>query len=147
MKAKRTSLIVICVTLALVVLVALLGIFGMNIGSTKYRFMSLSEKISLGLDLRGGIYAVYQGDTSAENFDTKMDSTVTIMRNRLTNEGYTEANITRQGEDRIHILAYIRYLYLLVKMEMGMPELREIRIRKALDRLALLSERVDGLGI
>ena len=103
MKAKRKSLVAICVTLALVVLVALLGIFGMNIGSTKYRFMSLSEKISLGLDLRGGIYAVYQGDTSADNFESKMDSTVTIMRNRLTNEGYTEANITRQGEDRIRI--------------------------------------------
>jgi len=52
-----------------------------------------------------------------------------------------------QGEDRIRVLAYIRYLYLLVKLEMGVPELREIRIRKALDRLALLSERVDGLGI
>ena len=103
MKAKRKSLITICVTLALVALVALLGIFGVNIPGTKYRFMSLSEKISLGLDLRGGIYAVYQGDSSTEDFDSKMDSTVTIMRNRLTSEGYTEANITRQGEDRIRI--------------------------------------------
>ena len=103
MKAKRKSLIAICVTVVLVALIALLGIFGMNIPGTKYRVMALSEKISLGLDLRGGIYAVYQGDTSAEDFNAKMDSTVTIMRNRLTNEGYTEANITRQGEDRIRI--------------------------------------------
>jgi len=103
MKAKRKSLVTIGVTLALVVLVGLLGIFGANIGNTKYRFQSLGEAMPLGLDLRGGIYAVYQGDSSVEDFEAKMDSTVTIMRNRLTAEGYTEATITRQGDDRIRI--------------------------------------------
>ncbi len=98
---KTKSLVSLCVTVLLVVLVGLLAINGCQVG--KYILKPVGQAISLGLDLRGGIYAVYLGDTTAENFDAQMDSTVTIMRNRLTSAGYTEANITRQGSDRIRI--------------------------------------------
>ncbi len=98
---KTKSLVTLLVTLLLVVLVAALAINGLQVG--KYILKPVGQGISLGLDLRGGIYAVYLGDTSAENFDQQMDATITIMRNRLTSAGYTEANITRQGDDRIRI--------------------------------------------
>jgi len=98
---KTKSLVTLCVTILLVVLVGVLAINGAQVG--KYILKPVGQAISLGLDLRGGIYAVYLGDTTAENFDMQMDATVTIMRNRLTSAGYTEANITRQGSDRIRI--------------------------------------------
>lgn len=98
---KTKSLVTLLVTLLLVVLVAALAINGLQVG--KYILKPVGQGISLGLDLRGGIYAVYLGDTSAENFDQQMDATITIMRNRLTSAGYTEANITRQGDDRTRI--------------------------------------------
>ena len=98
---KRKSLVTLCVTLLLVVLVGVLALNGAQVG--KYILKPVGRAISLGLDLRGGVYAVYLGDTTAENFDEQMDATVTIMRNRLTSAGYTEANITRQGSDRIRI--------------------------------------------
>lgn len=98
---KTKSLVTLCVTVLLVVLVGLLAINGAQAG--KYILKPVGQAISLGLDLRGGIYAVYLGDTTAENFEEQMDATVTIMRNRLTSAGYTEANITRQGADRIRI--------------------------------------------
>ena len=98
---KVNSLVTLGVTLLLIVLIGLLAVNGMHVG--KYIFKSVGDSVSLGLDLRGGIYAVYLGDTSAEDFDAQMDATVTIMRTRLTNEGYTEATITRQGDDRIRI--------------------------------------------
>ena len=98
---KKKSWITLCITLLLIVLIGALAINGLQIG--KYLVKPVGKAISLGLDLRGGIYAVYQGDTSAEDFDTQMDATVTIMINRLTAEGYTEATVTRQGEDRIRI--------------------------------------------
>ena len=98
---KVKSLVILGVTLLLIVLIGLLAVNGMHVG--KYIFKSVGDSVSLGLDLRGGIYAVYLGDTSAEDFDAQMDATVTIMRTRLTNEGYTEATITRQGDDRIRI--------------------------------------------
>ena len=98
---KVKSLVTLGVTLLLIVLIGLLAVNGMHVG--KDIFKSVGDSVSLGLDLRGGIYAVYLGDTSAEDFDAQMDATVTIMRTRLTNEGYTEATITRQGDDRIRI--------------------------------------------
>ncbi len=98
---KTKSLVTLCVTVLLIVLVGALAINGLQIG--KYIFKPVGRAISLGLDLRGGIYAVYQGDPSAEDFDTQMDATVTIMLNRLTAQGYTEATVTRQGGDRIRI--------------------------------------------
>lgn len=98
---KVKSLVTLGVTVLLIVLIGLLAVNGLHVG--KYIFKSVGDSVSLGLDLRGGIYAVYLGDTDAEDFDTQMDATVTIMRTRLTNEGYTEATITRQGGDRIRI--------------------------------------------
>ena len=98
---NRKSLVTLCVTLLLVVLVGVLALNGVQMG--KYILKPVAQGVSLGLDLRGGIYAVYLGDTTAENFDEQMDATITIMRNRLTSAGYTEANITRQGADRIRI--------------------------------------------
>ncbi len=101
LSAQTKSIIALCITVVLVVLVGLLAINGTQVG--KYIVKPVGSAISLGLDLRGGIYAVYLGDTTAENFDVQMDSTITIMRNRLTSAGYTEATITRQGTDRIRI--------------------------------------------
>lgn len=103
MKARWKNLVAVGVTFALVVLVALLGIFGMNIGDTKYRFMSLGEAIPLGLDLGGGTAAVYRGDSAAENFDALMDDIVSIFRQRLADEGYAEAAVTRLGDDSIRV--------------------------------------------
>ena len=62
------------------------------------------EAISLGLDLRGGVYTVYQAeDDGSEDFDSKMNSTVNILTSRLTRQGFTEATVTRQGNDRIRV--------------------------------------------
>ena len=98
---KRKSLVTLCVTLLLVVLVGVLALNGAQVD--KYRLKPVGQAISLGLDLRGGIYAVYLGDTTAENFDEQMDATVTIMRNRLTSAGYTEANTARSGDPLLHL--------------------------------------------
>ncbi len=98
---RTKSIVTLCIVVLLVALIGALAVFGLPMGI--YRIKPVGEAISLGLDLRGGIYAVYLGDTTAENFDEQMDATVIIMRNRLTSAGYTEATITRQGSDRIRI--------------------------------------------
>ena len=100
---KKRSVITLCVTVLLIVLVSVVALKGFQIPGSSYDYVPVKDAISLGLDLRGGIYAVYQGDTSAEDFDTQMDATVTIMINRLTAQGYTEVTVTRQGSDRIRI--------------------------------------------
>ena len=95
------SLVVILVVVALAGYVAL---FGIGKGTRINYIKPWGEAISLGLDLRGGVYTVYQAENDGgADFETKMDSTVSILTSRLTRQGFTEANVTRQGADRIRV--------------------------------------------
>ena len=95
------SLIVILVVVAVVGCVAL---FGIGKGTSIHYLKPWGEAISLGLDLRGGVYTVYQAkDSTVDDFEAKMDSTVSILTSRLTRQGFTEATVTRQGTDRIRV--------------------------------------------
>ena len=92
---------------AIVVVVAVcayLGLFGFGKGTMINYLKPWGDAISLGLDLRGGVYTVYQAEDNGDpDFDTKMESTVSILTSRLTRQGFTEATVTRQGSDRIRV--------------------------------------------
>ena len=101
---KLRNWIKLAVVVIVVALVACLALNGLQLGNSKYRIKPVGEAITLGLDLQGGISTVYVAkDTSVENFDTLMDSTVSTLRTRLTGAGYTEATIARQGSDAIRV--------------------------------------------
>ena len=102
MNRKGKDILILAVIVALTVCVGLLAINGAQFG--KWRLKPVGEAISLGLDLRGGVYAVYKAkDPSQENLDTLIDGTINIMRTRLSDKGYNEATVTKQGSDRIRI--------------------------------------------
>ena len=97
---KVKSLVKLGIVALLIVVVAFLALNGIQVG--KYRLVPVAEAISLGLDLRGGVSTEYVvTDTSVENYDALLDSTVSALRTRLTNAGFTEANVAIQGTDRI----------------------------------------------
>ena len=99
---KTRSWIKLGITALLIVLVACVALNGFQVG--KYIVKPVASAISLGLDLRGGISTEYRAvDTSAEDFDSLMDGTVSVLRTRLTNAGYTEATVARQGSDKIRV--------------------------------------------
>ena len=102
MNRKGKDILILAVIVALTVCVGLLAINGAQFG--KWRLKPVGEAISLGLDLRGGVYAVYKAkDPSQENLDTLIDGTINIMRTRLSDKGYNEATVTKQGSDRIRV--------------------------------------------
>ncbi len=102
MNRKGKDILILAVIVALTVCVGLLAINGAQVG--KWRLKPVGEAISLGLDLRGGVYAVYKAkDPSQENLDTLIEGTINIMRTRLSDKGYNEATVTKQGSDRIRI--------------------------------------------
>ena len=79
-----------------------LAIFGLNIGALEIK--PLVEGISRGLDLRGGVSAVYEAqDEGQSDFASLLSGTMAVLRNRLTNQGFTEATVTQQGTNRIRI--------------------------------------------
>lgn len=106
-KAKNPRIRAVISLVAIVVVVAVcayLGLFGFGKGTMINYLKPWGDAISLGLDLRGGVYTVYQAeDNGNPDFDTKMESTVSILTSRLTRQGFTEATVTRQGSDRIRV--------------------------------------------
>lgn len=106
-KAKNLRARALVSLVAIIVVVAVcayLGLCGFGKGTMINYLKPWSDAISLGLDLRGGVYTVYQAENNGDpDFDTKMESTVSILTSRLTRQGFTEATVTRQGSDRIRV--------------------------------------------
>ena len=104
-KNPRARALVSLVAILLVVAVCgYVALFGIGKGTMIHYLKPWGEAISLGLDLRGGVYTVYQAeDDGSVGFDEKMSSTVSILTSRLTRQGFTEATVTRQGTDRIRV--------------------------------------------
>ena len=106
-KAKNPRTRAIISLVAILVVVAICGyvaLFGIGKGTMIHYLKPWGEAISLGLDLRGGVYTVYQAeDDGSAEFEEKMSSTVSILTSRLTRQGFTEATVTRQGADRIRV--------------------------------------------
>ncbi len=102
---KKKSTITKLVTLCILLVVGLIFCFcPMQFGFTDYYPFCSKESISLGLDLQGGVYAVYQAtDTSTDNFDSKMEGTRSSLENLLVSKGYTEATVVREGNDRLRV--------------------------------------------
>ena len=97
---KVKSLIKLGIVAVLIVVVAFLALNGLQVG--KYILKPVGSAISLGLDLRGGVSTEYRvTDTTVDNYETLLDGTVSALRTRLTNAGFTEATVAIQGSDRI----------------------------------------------
>lgn len=109
--SKRKSIIIL-VILAILLIVGTLFIFPLNgkdkfqIGKSDSDFYWVSKSIKLGLDLKGGIYAIYEADLSGlstEEADNAMAGTIANLETLLFSKGYTEAVVTRQGDNSIRV--------------------------------------------
>ena len=101
---RARALVSLVAIIVVVAVCAYLGLCGFGKGTMINYLKPWGDAISLGLDLRGGVYTVYQAENNGDpDFDTKMESTVSIHTSRLTRQGFTEATVTRQGSDRIRV--------------------------------------------
>ncbi len=102
---KKKSSITKLVLIGVVMVIGMIFAFvPMRFGLTLYHPFLSKEAISLGLDLQGGVYAVYQAtNTDTDNFDAKMEGTRASLESLLSSKGYTEATIVREGSDRIRV--------------------------------------------
>lgn len=118
--SKRTSAIIaLCVTLVLTLAVGYLGFNGMWLdGRGLYKLLpwlptsdveSWPASISLGLDLKGGVYVEYEATMSDEmkaegyNYNTLLNSTMDVISKRLTEKGYPEATVSQLGQTGIRV--------------------------------------------
>lgn len=78
-----------------------------TINGVSYDYVSFIDNISLGLDLKGGITAVYTAtlpeEDSSTDFSDAMESTIEGLLSILTGQGYTEATVVQQGTNSIRV--------------------------------------------
>lgn len=110
-KMTKTGAIVILVVISvLIVGIAMLmvpwnGEDSIQIGNSYYDFYWVTTAISLGLDLKGGMYAEYSAKlaTGADASDSELDGAVANLEDLLFDKGYTEAVVTKQGSGQIRV--------------------------------------------
>ncbi len=99
---KKSSIIKLCIIGVVLIIGIVLSFCSFDIGFTTYK--SFAKSISLGLDLKGGVYAVYEAaDENTENLDERMEGTRTMLLNLLSRKGYTEATIVKEGSTRLRV--------------------------------------------
>ena len=92
------------IVLIVILAISYIAAFGINING--YQIPSALDEengIRRGLDLAGGSYVVFEADTEAAVSDEELSAVVAVLRNRLDAQGFTEANVTTQGERRVRV--------------------------------------------
>ena len=113
---KTGAVVALCIVLVVTILLGWIGLTGLSIPPRGlYKVLSWlpttnaenwPQSLPLGLDLRGGMYVEYSGkapEGSEANFDDLIEGTMAIIRERLSDKGYNEANVQRIGADGIRV--------------------------------------------
>ncbi len=89
----------------LAVIGILLCVLSFPIPFTDYDYNGFANSIKLGLDLKGGIEAVYEAKSTKAGISTEdaISGTIERLTELLTEEGYSEATVTTEGADRIRV--------------------------------------------
>lgn len=101
MTSKSKSLSKLLVAVLLIAAVLYISLFGIT-GTPVTGALKENSGIKQGLDLSGGSVITYQAEVETPS-DDDMSTVVSMLRTRLDSLGYTEANITRQGVNKIRI--------------------------------------------
>ena len=116
-KRKTAAIISLSVALVLTLVVGYLSLNGMPLDSRGlYRLLpwvpspgNWPDSVSLGLDLKGGVYVEYEAGLSQEQIDggadfaSLMEATQKVMVERLSDKGFSEATVTQVGNSGIRV--------------------------------------------
>lgn len=104
MKKKKAIRNYILISIATIIGIVLCC-FSIPIPFTDYYFTGFAKGIQLGLDLKGGVVAVYDAtmnEDSEGDFDSQLDATITRITDLITSD-YSEATVVKQGTNQIRI--------------------------------------------
>ncbi|MBO4381031.1 MAG: protein translocase subunit SecD [Clostridia bacterium] len=93
---KKKSIIVLSVVAIFIILMAVFAVVSFPIGDTVYDYTGYAKTIKLGLDMSGGVSAVYEVlPDEYEDLDTRITGTISSMQSLLVSKGYTEATVSK----------------------------------------------------
>lgn len=93
---KKKSIIVLSVVAVFIILMAVFAVVSFPIGDTVYDYTGYAKTIKLGLDMSGGVSAVYEVlPDEYDDLDTRVTGTISSMQSLLVSKGYTEATVSK----------------------------------------------------
>ncbi len=101
MKAK--SGIIFIIIIAILGLAIFTAFNGLEIGN--YKIKPVKDSVRQGLDLKGGVYVLYeaQTDKTGRELDELIEQVIEVFSRRVDSMGLTEPLIIREGEKRIRV--------------------------------------------
>ena len=110
-KAKTSARMTLAAIFLLTVVLAVVGVTGIPAIGVKNWLPTTDaeawpEALPLGLDLRGGVYVEYsaaQPEGGDSDFAYLLDTTMSVIRTRLNDKGYSEATVQSLGDDGIRV--------------------------------------------
>ena len=101
---KKSSIIKLTLIGVALAIGIVLSVCSFRIPFSFYNYNSFASSIKLGLDLKGGIYAVYDAESAGvDNFDSKLEGTQKRLQDLLVSKGYSEAVVTIEGKSRLRV--------------------------------------------
>lgn len=105
--AKKRSIWKFTIVGILIVVGLVLSFATFPIAGTDYVYNGFINSIPLGLDLSGGVSAVYEASLSQTSNTTDLssaiESTISRLESLLYDEGFSEATVVKQGSNKIRI--------------------------------------------
>lgn len=100
---KNKNLVFFVLSVLLIAVIGFTAINGVNIGNLK--LPAVGPQIKQGLDLKGGVFVVYEAKTDAQGDELNkiIDQTIEVFRKRVDGMGLTEPVIVKEGDNRIRI--------------------------------------------
>lgn len=105
--AKKRSIWKFTILGILIVIGLVLSFATFPVAGTNYVYNGFMNAIPLGLDLSGGVSAVYEASLSqisnTTDLSSAVESTITRLESLLYDEGFSEATVVKQGNNKIRI--------------------------------------------
>lgn len=108
MKSKRTGKPVFFVVLILILALTYTAFFGIDnyYGDKRNLYLKGAEDIRWGIDIRGGVEAVFSPDKTGEISDEDMDSAKAIIETRLVNQNVTDYEVYTDAQNHQIIVRF-----------------------------------------
>lgn len=136
---KRFTFIILCLVIGIC-----LSVFEIAIPFSNYKFTGFANAIKLGLDLKGGVVAVYNTEQLEEgDLNSQINATMSRLEDMIASKGYSEATITKQGTSQIRIeVPDVEDTQTLLNM-IETPELLQIKSKNDVEFKA----EIDGKNV
>lgn len=109
MKAKRTGKMIFFIILALIIALAYTAFFGIDnyYGDTRKLYIKGANDIRWGIDIRGGVEAVFSPDIKVDNISEQdMASAKAIIETRLINNNITDYEVFTDNKNKQIIVRF-----------------------------------------